>query len=115
MDFAGSDGRLLRHAVDSGARGLVVEGVGAGNVNAATFKAIEYALSRGLPVVIATRVPHGRVEPIYGDQGGGATLQKAGCILAGDLPSTKARLLLMLGLLQHGPDRAALGKLFERG
>ncbi|TMV08087.1 asparaginase [Ruegeria sediminis] len=111
--YAGSDGRLLRHAIDTGAKGLVVEGVGAGNVNAEVFEAIEYAIGKGLPVVVATRVYYGRVEPIYGDQGGGATLQRAGCILAGDLPASKARLLLIAGLMRHGPDADALRKLFE--
>ena len=33
---------------------------------------------------------------------------------AGDLDGHKARLLLMLALMQHGNDRAALAALFER-
>lgn len=113
MAYAGSDGRLLRHAIDTGAKGIVVNGVGAGNVNADLFEAIKYALAKDIPVVIATRVYHGSVEPIYGDAGGGDTLQKAGCILAGDLPATKARLLLMIGLLHHGADPEALSELFQ--
>jgi len=113
MAYAGSDGRLLRHAVDTGAKGLVVNGVGAGNVNADVFKAIQYALSKDIPVVVATRVYHGSVQPIYGDAGGGETLVKAGCILAGDLPAAKARLLLMLGLMKHGNDLDALRQLFN--
>lgn len=111
-DYAGFDGRLLRYAIDHGAAGVVVEGVGAGNVNAETFKAITYALSKDIPVVITTRVPQGSVEPIYGDAGGGATDLKAGAILAGDLPSSKARLLLMLGLIHRGNDHSALSGLF---
>ena len=111
--YAGDDGSLVRHAVDSGARGLVVEGVGAGNVNADVFEAIEYALSRDIPVVITTRVYYGAVEPIYGDLGGGATLQKSGAILAGDLDGPKARLLLMLGLARYGNDPQRLTELFR--
>lgn len=113
MAYAGSDGRLLRHAVDTGAKGIVVNGVGAGNVNSDVFDAIKYALAKDIPVVVATRVYHGRVEPIYGDAGGGETLQKVGCILAGDLPAAKARLLLMIGLLHHKDDPTALRKLFD--
>ncbi len=113
MAYAGSDGRLLRHAVDTGAKGIVVDGVGAGNVNAEVFEAIKYALAKNIPVVIATRVYHGRVEPIYGDAGGGDTLQRTGCILAGDLPAAKARLLLMIGLLHYGADPKALRQMFE--
>lgn len=111
-DYAGSDGRLVRHAVETGAAGLVIDGVGAGNVNADTFAAIQMALEKGLPVVISTRVPDGAVEPIYGDTGGGRTLLDAGAILAGDLSGPKARLLLMLGLMRHGDDASALRALF---
>jgi L-asparaginase len=49
-------------------------------------------------VVIATRVPHGLVRPLYAYTGGGASLRKAGAILAGDLTPQKARVLLMLAL-----------------
>lgn len=105
---------MVRHAVDSGAQGgLVVEGVGAGNVNANVYKAIQYALGKKIPVVISSRVYYGAVEPIYGDAGGGKTLEDAGCILAGDLIGTKARLLLMLGIARYGNDTAELRKLFS--
>lgn len=112
-DYAGSDGRFIRYAVETGAQGIVVEGVGAGNVNAKTNAAILEALKQGLPVVLATSVPNGFVEPVYGDQGGGAELQKAGVMLAGDLPATKARLLLIAGLMAFGDDRQRLKALFE--
>jgi L-asparaginase len=98
--FAGDDGSLARYAVDSGAEGLVVEALGAGNVNPQVYKAIKYALGKGVAVVITTRVLRGAVEPIYGDLGGGLTLQKDGCILGGYLHGPKARLLLMLALPQ---------------
>jgi L-asparaginase len=111
--FAGDDGSLLRYAVDRGAAGIVLEGVGAGNVNAEVFKAVEYALKKGTAVVLSTRVYHGGVFPIYGDQGGGATLQKAGVILGGDLTGPKARILLMLALPQVKGDFARLQEYFR--
>ncbi|MDA4846914.1 asparaginase [Hoeflea poritis] len=111
-DYSGSDGRFIRHALETGAQGIVVEGVGAGNVNRETYQAMLEAKKRGLPVVIATRVPNGSVEPVYGDEGGGAALKKAGVILAGDLPAEKARLLLMVGLMRYGNDPGKLNALF---
>ena len=111
--FAGADGSLVRYAVDSGAEGLVVEGVGAGNVAIATFKAIKYALSKNVVVVITSRVYHGAVEPIYGDPGGGRILQESGVIGGGDLHGHKARLLLMVALPQVGHDAAKLRKYFH--
>ncbi|MBU1275889.1 MAG: asparaginase [Proteobacteria bacterium] len=106
--FAGDDGALVRHAVDKGAKGLVVDGVGAGNVNAEVYKAIQYALGKGVKVVITTRVAHGGAWPIYGDQGGGLTMQKAGCILSRAFDGPKARLLLMLALANNtSPQKLA--------
>ena len=110
--YAGDDGAFVRHAVDQGAEGIVVQAVGAGNVSADVAAAIRHALDQNVAVVIATRVPRGAVEPIYADKGGGARLLKEGCILAGDLDGPKARLLLMLGLAEHGNDRGELKKLF---
>jgi L-asparaginase len=99
--FGGADGALLRYAVDQGARGIVVQAVGMGNMNVSMFEAVEYALSRGVPVVIATRVPNGRTMPVYGFIGGGKTTFEAGAVMSGDLSPQKARLLLML-LLHKG-------------
>ncbi len=111
--FAGDDGRYVRQAIASGVQGLVIDAVGAGNVNPALAKAISEAIAKGIVVVITSRVDWGAVEPSYGDVGGGADLLKRGCILGGNLDGPKARLLLMLGIAQHGSNTAKLSKLFE--
>lgn len=111
--FAGDDGKFIKYAVDSGAEGIVIEGVGAGNVNSKVYEAIEYALAKDVPVVITTRVYYGGVWPIYGDKGGGKTLQKAGAILAGDLTGPKARILLMLALPHAQGNFRELSKYFS--
>ena len=111
--YGGADGSLLRHAVDTGAKGIVVQALGMGNVNLPMFEAVKYALGRGVPVVISTRVAGGRVLPNYGFEGGGRTLADAGAILADDLRPQKARILLML-LLQAGTrEREALQAAFD--
>jgi len=92
----------------------VIEGVGAGNVNAQVYQAVQYALEKGVAMVITTRVYHSGVWPMYGDQGGGETLEKAGVVLGGDLTGPKARLLLMLALAQEKGDSAKLKKYFTR-
>ncbi len=99
--YAGDNGALIKYAVDSWAEGIVIEGVGAGNVNANVEEAIEYALKNNVKVVLTTRVYNGRVYPVYGDKGGGAMLEEEGVILGGDLTGPKARLLLMLALPEH--------------
>jgi len=111
--FAGDDGSLIRYVADQGAGGIVIEGVGAGNVDAKVYKAVKYALSKGIAVVITTRVYHGGFFPIYGDQGGGETLEKAGVIPGGDLTGPKARILLMLALPQVKGNHARLTEYFK--
>ena len=48
------------------------------------FAAIKAALAKSVPVVIASRVPNGRVLPNYGFEGGGKTLVDAGAVMADD-------------------------------
>ena len=113
--YGGANGRLVRAAIDQGARGVVVQALGMGNMNQPMFAAIKDAIGRGVPVVVASRVPEGRVLPSYGFEGGGRTLADAGAVMAGDLSPQKARILLML-LLQEGGarDREALQAAFGR-
>ena len=99
--YGGADGAALRSAVDRGAKGIVVQALGMGNMNESMFEAVKYALGKNVPVVISTRVPNGRVLPDYGFVGGGKTSADAGAVMADDLKPAKARILLML-LLQNG-------------
>ncbi len=103
--YAGDNGKHIRDAVDDGAKGIVLEGVGAGNVNKEVYQAIEYALGKKIPVVVASRVINGGVYALYGDEGGGSSLVNIGAYLSGDLSAYKARLLLMVALSQ--PDMTA--------
>jgi L-asparaginase len=111
--YAGADGTLLRAAVAAGAKGVVVQALGWGNVNVPLYNAIKEAVGRGVVVVISTRVPNGRVLPVYGFEGGGKTLKEAGAIFADDLSPQKARILLMLAL-QETAKAAEIQKLFDR-
>jgi L-asparaginase len=77
------------------ARGLVLEGTGAGNIPGSVEPDVEAALGRGLPVVLATRTVTGGIGSHYGGQGGGVSLRELGVIEAGGLTAAKARLLLM--------------------
>jgi L-asparaginase len=60
-------------------------------------------------VVVTSRCPTGRVEPIYG-KGGGKDLADAGAIFAGDLKGPKARLLLMV-LLSSPETKNRIGEI----
>jgi L-asparaginase len=99
--YGGADGYLVKAALDHGAKGVVVQGLGWGNVNQPMFAAVKDAIAKGVPVVITSRVPNGRVLPNYGWEGGGQTLVDAGAVMGDDLSPQKARILLML-LVQAG-------------
>ena len=111
--YGGATGSLVKAAADQGAKGIVIQALGWGNVNIPMFEAIKYAIGKGIPVVISTRVPTGRVLPVYGFAGGGKTLKDAGAIFADDLNPQKARLLLMLALQAGVKDTQALQKFFD--
>jgi L-asparaginase len=95
---AGADGRFIDFAINDGARGLVIEGLGRGNVTVAALPAVERAIDAGLPVVITSRCPRGRVLDTYAYEGAGRPLRRMGAILGGMLPGHKARIKLMLEL-----------------
>jgi L-asparaginase len=106
----GFDVRIIELALDLGLDGLVIEAFGRGNGPAALVPVVERAVGTGLPVVIASRCPMGRVEPIYG-KGGGKDLLDAGAIFAGDLKGPKARLLSMV-LLAAPDTRGRIREIF---
>jgi L-asparaginase len=111
--FGGADGYFIRAALVAGAKGIVVEALGWGNVNIPMYDQIVEAIGKGVPVVIATAVDRGRVLPVYGFKGGGKTLKEAGAIFADDLSARKARLLLMLAL-QTTSNPAEIQALFDK-
>lgn len=92
---AGMDGRHIDASVQSGARAIVIEAMGRGNLPLEPLPSIKAALDKGILVVIATRAVTGRVLPEYGYEGGGKHLQDMGALLAGDLQGLKVRLKLM--------------------
>jgi L-asparaginase len=106
-----SDGDPLRWALDGGAQGIVVAATGAGNTHPDLLAAAGDAIAAGVPVILASRVPAGRVASAYGFPGGGARWIAAGAIPAGFLTPVKARIALALGL-GAGLDDAGLRALF---
>jgi len=86
---------LIPIMVKAGAKGIVIAGVGDGNMTAATLKAAQKAASKGIKVVRASRVPIGTVllhgEVVDADHGTVSSM---------DLNPQKARVLLMLAMLK---------------
>lgn len=112
--YPGMDGTMIRAACEAGAKGMVVEGFGAGNVPPGAEEAMAETVAAGIPVVLATRCVRGGVWPVYGYTGGAASLLSRGVISARSLSGTKAQLLLKIAL-GAGVPHAALADLFHRG
>ncbi len=108
----GSDDVLVRAAAAAGAQGLVIIGLGRGNLPPAMAEAVIDVARSGLPVVLTTRCWGGRVAPVYGYAGAGSTLRDAGVILSPWFTPGKIKMLLMLAL-GLGYDREKLGRLFS--
>ena len=109
--WAGSDSRLL-DASRRDARGVVVAGMGRGNVPPAMIDGIDRFHDEGKPVVIASRVQRGRVGRTYGYPGGGRRLHDRGAILAGSRRPQQARIDLMLAL-GSGMELERIREMFE--
>jgi L-asparaginase len=91
----GMDGSIFEWQLERGARGVVIEGTGAGNVSGALVPAIERAQ---VPIVVTTRCRTGGVAPIYGGPGGGHTLTGLGVIGGHELNAGKARVALAVAM-----------------
>jgi len=85
---------LIDCAVEKGAKGIVIAGVGNGNMNKASVEAAANAVKKGVVVVRSSRVPTGAVGrnvELNDDQ--------LGFIASDELNPQKARVLLALALL----------------
>ncbi|HMM38323.1 MAG TPA: asparaginase [Desulfovibrio sp.] len=99
----GSDGDVINYLTDSGAAGIVLEGLGRGHVTPRFMTAVQRAVDKGVHVVITTTCEQGRVHPVYDFPGGVRDLQARGVIAGHDYSSHKARIKLSV-LLASGVD-----------
>src|SRR5215472_6421762 len=86
---------LIDASVSAGAKGIVIAGVGNGNMNKASVDAAARAAKKGVVVVRSSRVPTGSVErnvEIKDDE--------LGFVASHELNPQKARILLSLALLK---------------
>ncbi|MCS5479354.1 asparaginase [Corynebacterium sp. YIM 101645] len=96
--WPGAGRSLVDAAVAAGARGLVIEALGSGNLGPGMGAGVADALDAGIPVVITSRVPSGEIVLAYGGDGGGATLGSKGAVGAGHLRAGQARMALVVAL-----------------
>lgn len=101
--YPGADGALLAASVAAGADGIVLQATGSGNTTAELGAAIRAALTAGVVVVLASRIPFGEVEALYRGDGGAHDLVADGAVISRRLRAGQARIAL-LALLAAGMD-----------
>jgi L-asparaginase len=107
MAHENMDGKLIEAAVASGAKGIVIAGVGNGNMTAAALEALGAQAKKGIVCVRSTRVATGTVgRNVEVDD------DKLSLVASDDLNPQKSRVLLRLALLKQRP-LADVQRLFQ--
>jgi L-asparaginase len=107
MAYENMDGALVDAAVAAGAKGVIVAGVGNGNLTKAGLDALAAQAKKGIVCVRSTRVATGRVgRNVEVDD------DKLGLVASDDLNPQKARVLLRLALLKKR-SLAEMQRLFQ--
>ena len=105
---AGMSPDLIDAAVAGGAKGLVIAGVGDGNMTTPALEAVKRAIAKGTVVVRSTRVGEGIVRRnIEVDD------DKVHTVVSKELNPSKARVLLKLALTQSS-DPKAVQEIFDK-
>lgn len=104
-DYAGSDGSALRAAAEGRPEAIVVQAFGGGRAGPRMRQAIAEVTRRGVPVIMTSRVPEGRVLADVANP-------EENIVSAGDLPAHKARVLALLALAK-GVEADELQRLFD--
>jgi L-asparaginase len=98
---------LIDAAVSNGARGLVIAGVGDGNMTTPALEAVTRAAKNGVVIVRSTRLPAGivlRNNEINDDE--------KGFVASGELNPAKSRVLLQLALTKTS-DPVRIQNMFQ--
>lgn len=111
--YAGMNGEILDAIQHVKPSGLVIEGLGQGNLPKDTLASLQRLLHDDIPIILVSRCYQGIVQPTYGYDGGGKQLKDMGVIFANDLTGPKARLKLLI-TLETTTDHDSLKDTFEK-
>ena len=96
--YIGADGKFVKAAREAGVAGIVLEGVGRGQVAPLMMEEIEKSIAAGIKLVVTTSAEEGAVYTTYDYEGSAYDLYKKGIILGSDNDSKKARIKLAVTL-----------------
>ncbi|MCF6465710.1 asparaginase [Clostridium sp. Cult2] len=108
----GMNSDIFDFYIEKNYKGIVIESLGRGNIPPTMVSGVKKSIIKGIPVVMVSRCPTGRVLDTYGYEGGGKHLRNLGVIFGKNLPGQKARIKLML-ILSITNDFNIIRDLFE--
>lgn len=106
----GSD--MLSFYAEQHVDGIVIEGLGQGNLPPTALEGLEKCLAADIPIVLVSRSFNGIVSAVYAYDGGGHQLQNKGVIFSNGLNGQKARLKLLVAL-SNDYDRDKIREYFN--
>lgn len=103
-DFTGIESSVVERFGEQPMDGLVIRTFAGGRMSAGMLVGLERVADRGIPIVVTSRVPNGRIvsPPDYAFP----------AIVANGQQDNKARILLMLALMQTS-DQAEIQRMFD--
>ena len=108
----GMDDLLIKASINAGVSGIIIEGLGMGNLPPNVVGSVARAIEKQIPVVLVSRCLSGHSMNVYAYEGGAANLSEIGVIMGGNLTGQKARIKLMV-LLSCSKDLAFVRGSFE--
>lgn len=96
--YIGADGKFIKAAREAGVKGIILEGVGRGQVAPKMMEEIELSIKAGIKMVVTTSAEEGSVYTTYDYEGSAYDLYKKGVILGSDNDCKKARIKLAVSL-----------------
>jgi L-asparaginase len=106
--YANMDGTLIDAAIKAGAKGIVIAGVGDGNMTKAALDAAAAAAKQGIVIVRSSRLPTGSVM-----RNAEVDDDKLGFVASGELNPPKARVLTQLAITET-KDPKRVQQIFDR-
>ncbi|GGJ85827.1 L-asparaginase [Lentibacillus kapialis] len=110
--YAGMNVDILESVHQNKPDGLVLEGLGQGNLPKQTLPSLKQFIHDKIPIILVSRCYKGIVQPTYDYDGGGKQLKDMGVIFADGLTGPKARLKLLV-TLEITSDIDSLKEMFK--
>ncbi|WP_102345749.1 asparaginase [Bacillus sp. Marseille-P3661] len=92
--YLNADGKFIDCCIGTDVKGIVLEGVGRGQVAPKMMDSVKNAIQKGIKIVVTTSAEEGEVHTVYDYKGSTYDLKENGVILGRDYDSKKARMKL---------------------